>query len=179
MAFAAERPELSYSEFRPVGDVERAKGTFEVISDYEPAGDQPAAIAELAERLDRGERDVVLMGATGTGKSATAAWLIEKVQRPTLVMAPNKTLAAQLGILRLVLRLLPTRGVHRADGYLHRKGLVHQRGRGAAAPLRHIGTVVTPGRGGGLLGLVHLRPRCARGVPARHGRPAGGRALRP
>ncbi|UBI06282.1 excinuclease ABC subunit UvrB [Corynebacterium falsenii] len=96
MAFAAERPELSYSEFRPVGDVERAKGTFEVISDYEPAGDQPAAIAELAERLDRGERDVVLMGATGTGKSATAAWLIEKVQRPTLVMAPNKTLAAQL-----------------------------------------------------------------------------------
>ncbi|RIX35333.1 excinuclease ABC subunit UvrB [Corynebacterium falsenii] len=96
MAFAAERPELSYSEFRPVGDVERAKGTFEVISDYEPAGDQPAAIVELAERLDRGERDVVLMGATGTGKSATAAWLIEKVQRPTLVMAPNKTLAAQL-----------------------------------------------------------------------------------
>ena len=96
MAFAAERPELSYSEFRPVGEVERTAGQFEVISEYKPAGDQPHAIAELAERLDRGERDVVLMGATGTGKSATAAWLIEKVQRPTLVMAPNKTLAAQL-----------------------------------------------------------------------------------
>ena len=96
MAFAAERPELSYSEFRPVGEVERTAGDFEVISEYEPAGDQPHAIKELAERLDRGERDVVLMGATGTGKSATAAWLIEKVQRPTLVMAPNKTLAAQL-----------------------------------------------------------------------------------
>ena len=96
MAFAAERPELSYSEFRPVGEVERSAGKFEVISEYQPAGDQPHAIEELAQRLDRGERDVVLMGATGTGKSATAAWLIEKVQRPTLVMAPNKTLAAQL-----------------------------------------------------------------------------------
>ena len=96
MAFAAERPELSYSEFRPVGEVERSAGQFEVISEYQPAGDQPHAIEELAQRLDRGERDVVLMGATGTGKSATAAWLIEKVQRPTLVMAPNKTLAAQL-----------------------------------------------------------------------------------
>lgn len=96
MAFATERPELSHSEFRPVGDIARTGGTFEVISEYQPAGDQPAAIAELAERLNRGERDVVLLGATGTGKSATAAWLIEKVQRPTLVMAPNKTLAAQL-----------------------------------------------------------------------------------
>ena len=96
MAFAAERPELSYSEFRPVGEVERSDAKFEVISEYEPAGDQPAAIAELDERLNRGERDVVLMGATGTGKSATAAWLIEQQQRPTLVMAPNKTLAAQL-----------------------------------------------------------------------------------
>ena len=96
MAFAAERPELSYSEFRPVGEVERSDAKFEVISEYQPAGDQPAAIAELDERLNRGERDVVLMGATGTGKSATAAWLIEQQQRPTLVMAPNKTLAAQL-----------------------------------------------------------------------------------
>ena len=96
MAFAAERPELSYSEFRPVGDIERADGKFEVISDYKPAGDQPKAIAELAKRLEDKERDIVLLGATGTGKSATAAWLIEKTQRPTLVMAPNKTLAAQL-----------------------------------------------------------------------------------
>ena len=96
MAFAAERPELSYSESRPVGDIERADGKFEVISDYKPAGDQPKAIAELAKRLEEKERDIVLLGATGTGKSATAAWLIEKTQRPTLVMAPNKTLAAQL-----------------------------------------------------------------------------------
>ena len=96
MAFAAEHPVLSESEFRPVGEVERTDARFEVVSDYEPAGDQPAAIKELDDRLSRGERDVVLMGATGTGKSATAAWLIEQQQRPTLVMAPNKTLAAQL-----------------------------------------------------------------------------------
>ncbi|MBV7296135.1 excinuclease ABC subunit UvrB [Corynebacterium sp. TAE3-ERU12] len=96
MAFAAEYPVLAQSEFRPVGEIERSTAPFEVVSDYEPAGDQPQAIKELTERLQRGEREVVLMGATGTGKSATAAWLIEKMQRPTLVMAPNKTLAAQL-----------------------------------------------------------------------------------
>ncbi len=96
MAFAAERPVYSVSEHRPVGEVERRTGQFEVVSEYEPAGDQPTAIKELDERLNRGEKDVVLLGATGTGKSATAAWLIEKQQRPTLVMAPNKTLAAQL-----------------------------------------------------------------------------------
>ncbi len=67
-----------------------------MVSDYAPAGDQPAAIEELERRITDGERDVVLLGATGTGKSATTAWLIERVQRPTLVMAPNKTLAAQL-----------------------------------------------------------------------------------
>ena len=96
MAFAAEHPVLSHSEFRPVGEVERSDKLFEVVSEFEPSGDQPAAIKELDERLRAGEPDVVLMGATGTGKSATAAWLIEKQQRPTLVMAPNKTLAAQL-----------------------------------------------------------------------------------
>jgi len=69
---------------------------FEVISEYTPSGDQPTAIAELAKRINAGERDVVLLGATGTGKSATTAWLIEAVQRPTLVLAHNKTLAAQL-----------------------------------------------------------------------------------
>jgi excinuclease ABC subunit B len=71
-------------------------GTFKVVSDFEPSGDQPAAIEELARRVDGGRKDIVLLGATGTGKSATTAWLVEKVQRPTLVMAPNKTLAAQL-----------------------------------------------------------------------------------
>ena len=81
---------------RPVTDLRRANKPFEVISPYQPSGDQPTAIRELAERLDGGEKDVVLLGATGTGKSATAAWLVEKVQRPTLVMEPNKTLAAQM-----------------------------------------------------------------------------------
>ncbi|CAM3984826.1 excinuclease ABC subunit UvrB [Corynebacterium belfantii] len=109
MAFAAEHPELSVSEFRPVGDIERTDARFEVISEYEPAGDQPAAIKELDARLSRGERDVVLLGATGTGKSATAAWLIEQQQRPTLVMAPNKTLAAQLA--NELRQLLPNNAV--------------------------------------------------------------------
>ena len=81
---------------RPVTDLQRKVNPFEVISDYIPSGDQPTAIAELAKRINRGDKDVVLLGATGTGKSATTAWLIEKLQRPTLVLAPNKTLAAQL-----------------------------------------------------------------------------------
>jgi excinuclease ABC subunit B len=74
----------------------RAVHPFEVISEYSPSGDQPQAIAELAGRINAGETDVVLLGATGTGKSATTAWLVEQVQRPTLVLAHNKTLAAQL-----------------------------------------------------------------------------------
>lgn len=81
---------------RPVTELTRAVKPFEVVSEYKPAGDQPKAIEELAARINAGEQDVVLLGATGTGKSATAAWLIEKLQRPTLVMAHNKTLAAQL-----------------------------------------------------------------------------------
>ncbi|TQL04068.1 excinuclease ABC subunit UvrB [Cellulomonas sp. SLBN-39] len=81
---------------RPVTDLQRTVAPFEVVSEYTPSGDQPTAIAELASRVRAGEKDVVLLGATGTGKSATTAWLIEELQRPTLVMAPNKTLAAQL-----------------------------------------------------------------------------------
>jgi excinuclease ABC subunit B len=77
-------------------DLRRAENPFQVISDYKPSGDQPTAIAELAARVRAGEQDVVLLGATGTGKSATTAWLVEELQRPTLVMAHNKTLAAQL-----------------------------------------------------------------------------------
>ncbi len=79
-----------------MGDIERSDRPFEVVSEYSPAGDQPTAIAELTKRVQAGEKDIVLLGATGTGKSATTAWLIEQVQRPTLLMAPNKTLAAQL-----------------------------------------------------------------------------------
>ena len=81
---------------RPVTDLTRRVAPFRVISEYQPAGDQPKAIAEIARRIESGTKDVVLMGATGTGKSATTAWLVERLQRPTLVMAPNKTLAAQL-----------------------------------------------------------------------------------
>ncbi|MFD5660077.1 excinuclease ABC subunit UvrB [Streptomyces hirsutus] len=81
---------------RPVSQIERTVAPFEVVSPFQPSGDQPTAIADLARRIEAGEKDVVLLGATGTGKSATTAWMIEKLQRPTLVMAPNKTLAAQL-----------------------------------------------------------------------------------
>ena len=81
---------------RPITDLARRVEPFKVISDYVPAGDQPAAIAELVKRIGKNEQDIVLLGATGTGKSATTAWLIEQLQRPTLVIAPNKTLAAQL-----------------------------------------------------------------------------------
>nr|WP_296773387.1 excinuclease ABC subunit UvrB [Rhodococcus sp. (in: high G+C Gram-positive bacteria)] len=96
MAFASEHPVVAHSEHRPVGEIERTGPAFEVVSDHKPAGDQPTAIAELERRIRADEKDVVLLGATGTGKSATTAWLIERLQRPTLVMAPNKTLAAQL-----------------------------------------------------------------------------------
>jgi excinuclease ABC subunit B len=81
---------------RPITDLQRRVEPFQVISDYIPAGDQPTAIAEIVKRINAGAQDVVLLGATGTGKSATTAWMIEKLQRPTLVLAPNKTLAAQL-----------------------------------------------------------------------------------
>ncbi|MGC8035274.1 DEAD/DEAH box helicase family protein, partial [Salmonella enterica] len=74
----------------------RQEHPFEVIAEYSPSGDQPHAIRELAERINGGEQHVVLLGATGTGKTATAAWLIEQIQRPALIMEPNKTLAAQL-----------------------------------------------------------------------------------
>ncbi len=81
---------------RPTTDLERRVAPFRVVSDFEPAGDQPAAIDELERRVRAGDANTVLLGATGTGKSATTAWLVERLQRPTLVMAPNKTLAAQL-----------------------------------------------------------------------------------
>jgi len=80
---------------RPVTDLERRVAPFKVVSDYQPSGDQPAAIAEITKRIGGGEQDIVLLGATGTGKTATVAWVAEQVQRPLLVMQPNKTLAAQ------------------------------------------------------------------------------------
>ena len=105
---------------------------FKVISEYTPSGDQPQAIEKLAEGLENGLRQQVLLGVTGSGKTYTMAKVIEKVQRPTLVLAHNKTLAAQLceefreffpekrrGVLRLLLRLLSAGGVHPPHGYLH------------------------------------------------------------
>ena len=80
---------------RPVTDLQRRVEPFQVISDYVPAGDQPAAIEEIVRRIGAGEQDVVLLGATGTGKSATTAWVVEQLQRPTLVMAPNKKVAVK------------------------------------------------------------------------------------
>ncbi len=80
---------------RPVSDIKRSEAPFEVISDMTPAGDQPGAIAEISRRVRDGEPHTVLLGATGTGKTATVAWTVEQLQRPTLVMQPNKTLAAQ------------------------------------------------------------------------------------
>jgi excinuclease ABC subunit B len=76
-------------------DLQRSRAPFEVVTEMTPSGDQPTAIAQLKERVQRGDKDSVLLGATGTGKTATVAWLIEQVQRPTLVMLPNKTIAAQ------------------------------------------------------------------------------------
>ncbi|UGQ10126.1 excinuclease ABC subunit UvrB [Yinghuangia sp. ASG 101] len=81
---------------RPITDLERKVAPFQVVSPYQPNGDQPTAIDDLERRVRADEKDIVLLGATGTGKSATTAWMIERLQRPTLVMAPNKTLAAQL-----------------------------------------------------------------------------------
>ena len=80
---------------RPVTDLKRRVAPFHVQSEFEPSGDQPAAIKEITRRVQAGEQDVVLLGATGTGKTATVAWVAEQVQRPILVMQPNKTLAAQ------------------------------------------------------------------------------------
>src|SRR4051812_24161327 len=86
-------------------DIPVLDGRFEAVSEFHPAGDQPAAIADLERRVRRGDLHTVLLGATGTGKSATTAWLIERLQRPALVLAPNKTLCAQLA--KEVRELLP------------------------------------------------------------------------
>ncbi|CAM5304038.1 UvrABC system protein B [Streptomyces hirsutus] len=179
-------------DMRPVSQIERTVAPFEVVSPFQPSGDQPTAIADLARRIEAGEKDVVLLGATGTGKSATTAWMIEKLQRPTLVMAPNKTLAAQTGqrvpraapeqrgrILRLVLRLLPARGVRPAVGHLHREGLLGQRGGRAAAPLRDQLPAHPPRRRRGRLRLLHLRPRHPAGVRGPHGAAPRRRGIRP
>ena len=94
---------------RPVTDLQRRVAPFKVESDYQPSGDQPTAIADIHQRIEAGEKDVVLLGATGTGKTATVAWAVEQLQRPTLVMQPNKTLAAQFA--NELRQLLPNNAV--------------------------------------------------------------------
>lgn len=94
---------------RPVTDLQRRVAPFEVVSDYQPSGDQPAAIADITRRIRGGDKDVVLLGATGTGKTASVAWAVEQLQRPTLVMQPNKTLAAQFA--NELRQLLPNNAV--------------------------------------------------------------------
>src|SRR6266436_5944313 len=80
---------------RPVTDLQRRVAPFHVITDMVPAGDQPQAIAEIEKRVQAGDANTVLLGATGTGKTASVAWIAERLQRPALVLLPNKTLAAQ------------------------------------------------------------------------------------
>ncbi|HEU0286391.1 MAG TPA: DEAD/DEAH box helicase family protein, partial [Nocardioidaceae bacterium] len=80
---------------RPADELTRTVAPFRMVSDFEPSGDQPEAIDALEKRVNGGAKDSVLLGATGTGKTATVAWVAERVQRPVLVMQPNKTLAAQ------------------------------------------------------------------------------------
>jgi excinuclease ABC subunit B len=136
---------------RQVDELRRAVAPFRVISDFQPSGDQPAAIEELARRVEAGEQDVVLLGATGTGKTATVAWLAERLQRPILVMQPNKTLAAQYAnelrhffpdnrgrVIRLYYDYYQPEAYVPQTDTLHREGLLDQRRGGAAAPLRHV-----------------------------------------
>ena len=142
---------------------------FEVVSPYQPSGDQPEAIAALAEGIENGLKEQVLLGVTGSGKTYTMAKVIEKVQRPTLVLAHNKTLAAQLcgvqGVLPpqrrrvfcLLLRLLPAGGLHSPYGHLHRQGRLHQRGDRPSAAVRHLRPAGAAGRDRGVLRVLHLR----------------------
>ena len=152
---------------------------FRMVSDFAPAGDQPKAIAQLAEGIERGERFQTLLGITGSGKSATIAWTIEQVQKPTLVHRPQqvagrparqrvpRVLPRQPGrVLRQLLRLLPARGLHPAssDTYIEKDSSINDE----IDRLRHSATVraahpARRHRGG--VGVVHLRPRLARGVP--------------
>ncbi len=159
---------------------------------YLPTGDQPRAIEEITRSVTAGERYQTLLGATGTGKTATMAWIIEQTQRPALVIAHNKTLAAQLcnefreffpaergRVLRLLLRLLPARGVRPAGRPLHREGLVPERRHRPAAPRGDVEPALAPRHRHRRLGLLHLRPRLAGGVREAGRLPHGRRGDRP
>ena len=140
---------------------------FKLHSQFRPTGDQPQAIEALTRGLNMGLSDQVLLGVTGSGKTFTMANIIANVNRPTLVLAHNKTLAAQLCSefreffpeLHFLLRLLPAGGVYRPDGHVYRKGFLHQRRDRAPAPQRDERPVGAAGRDRRLVRLVHLRSR--------------------
>ena len=135
---------------RPVTDLQRKVAPFEVVSDMVPAGDQPTAIADISRRIRAGDEHTVLLGATGTGKTATVAWIAEQLQRPLLVMLPNKTLAAQFA--NELREMLPNNAVEyfvsyydyyqpeayvpQTDTYIEKDSSINARG-GAAQALRH------------------------------------------
>ncbi len=159
---------------------------------YLPTGDQPTAIETLAEGLRAGERYQTLVGATGTGKTATMAWTIEKVGRPALIIAHNKTLAAQLCnefreffphnaveyFVSYYDYYQPEAYVPQADLYIEKDSLAERRHR-PAAPLRHLEPAHAARRDHRRLGVVHLRPRLAGGVQGARRLPDGGRGARP
>ena len=141
---------------------------FKVVSEYEPAGDQPQAIDKLAQGIENGLRAQVLKGVTGSGKTYTMAKVIERVNRPTLVLAHNKTLAAQL--CEEFREFFPHNAVEYfvsyydyyqpeayIPGYIHRKGRLHQRGDRPAAAQRHLRAAGAAGRDRGVLRQLHLR----------------------
>ena len=148
---------------------------FEIKSEYEPKGDQPTAIKELVEGIDRNDRTQVLLGVTGSGKTYTMAKVIEATQRPAIILAPNKTLAAQLyGEFKSffpdnaveyfvsLLRLLPARSLRAAHRHLHREGLVDQRADRPHAPLGDARAAGARRRHHRRLGVLHLRYRLGR-----------------
>ena len=177
---------------RPVTDLERRVAPFKVVSDYQPSGDQPAAIEEITERIRAGEQDIVLLGATGTGKTATVAWVAEQLQRPMLVLQPNKTLAAQFA--NELRQLFPDNAVEyfvsyydyyqpeayvpQTDTYIEKDSSINEE----VERLRHSATnslltrrdvIVVQHR------LVHLRPRHPAGVRRPDAAAARGRGARP
>ena len=165
---------------------------FVMNTTFDPAGDQPTAIKELSEGVLEGERNQVLLGATGTGKTFTMAKVIEETQRPAIILAPNKTLAAQLygefkgffpdnSVEYFVsyLRLLPARGLCAALRHLYREGIPDQRADRPDAPLGHPGAAGTRRRDHRRVCLLHLRHRLGRNLRRHDPGPESGRDVRP
>ena len=164
---------------------------FKTADTYRPTGDQPQAIEELAAGLSAGERFQTLLGATGTGKTATMAWIIEKVGRPALVIAHNKTLAAQLCsefreffpdnaveyFVSYYDYYQPEAYIPQADIYIEKDASLNEESRGCGSPRPR--AVHAPRRGRRRLGLVHLRPRLAGGVARAGADPRRRRGDRP